>query len=99
MQFWMPDGTVMQSPFYRKVVSLHVSQLSSALLYLTQFLFILVVLFILPGYRFLVINFGVFPVVRKYMIDPYYAEHPDDDIELRRRLGLIKEEYSEEDLL
>ena len=31
------------------------------------------------------------------MIDPYYEEHPDDDIELRRNLGLeIKEKAEEE---
>lgn len=65
---------------------------------ITQFLFVIVVLFIVPGYRFLIINYGVFPVIKKFMIDPYYAEHPDDDIELRKRLGLIKTDYSEEDL-
>lgn len=65
---------------------------------ITQFLFFVVVIFILPGYRFFAIQFNVFPVVKKFMIDPYYKEHPDDDIELRKRLGLIKDEYSEEDL-
>ena len=40
------------------------------------------------GFRFLLIQFCTFPAIRKYIIDPYYEEHPDDDIELRRNLGL-----------
>lgn len=52
---------------------------------------------ILPCLRFLIIQFCTFPAIRKYMIDPYYEEHPDDDIELRRNLGLeIKEKAEEE---
>ena len=43
----------------------------------------------LPAYRFLMIQFVAFPAIKKYMIDPYYEEHPDDDIEQRRKLGLI----------
>ena len=41
-------------------------------------------------------------VIKKFMIDPYYTEHPDDDIELRRRLGVYEDDkptYTEEDLL
>ncbi|MBQ6714015.1 MAG: DUF624 domain-containing protein [Clostridia bacterium] len=41
-----------------------------------------------PGFSFLLIQYCTFPAIKKYMIDPYYAEHPDDDIELRRDLGL-----------
>ncbi len=66
---------------------------------LTQFLFFLIVIFVLPSYRFLLIQFNVFPVIKKYMIEPYYENHPDEDIELRRRLGVLKAEYSEEDLI
>ena len=49
-----------------------------------------IVLFIctFPGFKYLLIQFCTFPAIKKYMIDPYYAEHPDDDIELRRDLGL-----------
>ncbi|MBO7520122.1 MAG: DUF624 domain-containing protein [Clostridia bacterium] len=43
----------------------------------------------LPAYRYLMIQFVAFPAIKKYMIDPYYEEHPDDDIEQRRKLGLI----------
>ncbi len=66
---------------------------------ITQFLFLLIVIFVLPGYRFLLIQFNVFGNIKKYMIEPYYENHPDEDIELRRRLGVLKDEYSEEDLL
>lgn len=43
----------------------------------------------LPTYRYLMIQFVAFPAIKKYMIDPYYEEHPDADIEQRRKLGLI----------
>ena len=43
----------------------------------------------LPAYRFLMIQFVAFPAIKKYMIDPYYEQHPDLDIEKRRNLGLI----------
>ncbi len=69
---------------------------------ITNFIFILLVVFVVPPVRFLIIQFNVFGVVKKHMIDPYYAEHPDDDIELRRRLGVYEDDsakYSEEDLL
>ncbi len=62
---------------------------------------ILVVFFfgvcIFPGFKSLMVQYFVFPSVRKYMIDPYYAEHPDDDIELRRSLGLLPDDYGIDD--
>ncbi len=66
---------------------------------ITQFLFYIIVLFVLPGFRFLLIQFNVFGNIKKYMIEPYYKDHPDEDIELRRRLGVYKEGYNEQDLL
>ena len=69
---------------------------------ITNFIFILYVIFIVPPVRFLIIQFNVFGVIKKFMIDPYYTEHPDDDIELRRRLGVYEDDkpvYTEEDLL
>lgn len=41
-----------------------------------------------PGYRFLIVQYCAFPAIKKYIIDPYYKEHPDEDIEKRRDLGL-----------
>ena len=57
----------------------------------------LVVAIIYPSFRALAVQFCIFPSVRKYMIDPYYEQHPDADIELRRSLGLLKEEDNPED--
>ncbi len=49
-------------------------------------------IFIFPQFRMFLIQFNVFPEIRKYMIDPYYAEHPDADIEKRRELGILEED-------
>lgn len=59
---------------------------------LTAFLFICVY----PGFIKLLTQFCIFPSVKKLMIDPYYEEHPDDDVELRRNLGLEVLEEEEE---
>ncbi len=58
-----------------------------------------IVLFIctFPGFKYLLIQFCTFPAIKKYMIDPYYAEHPDDDIQLRRDLGLEVPEDDEDE--
>lgn len=41
-----------------------------------------------PGFKHLLIQYCVFPSIKKHMIDPYYEQNPDADIELRRSLGL-----------
>lgn len=52
----------------------------------------------LPAFQFLLIQFFTFGSIKKYIIDPYYAAHPDADIEKRRDLGLeVPEDESEED--
>lgn len=52
----------------------------------------------LPAFRFLLIQYVSFPAIKKYIIDPYYEAHPDDDIEQRRNLGVFEEEeIAEED--
>ena len=43
---------------------------------------------IFPAFRYYLIQCNVFPVIKKFMIDPYYAQHPGEDIEKRRKLGL-----------
>ena len=51
-----------------------------------------------PGFKFLLIQYFTFPSIIKYIIDPYYKEHPDADIQLRRDLGLeIPEDDDDED--
>lgn len=43
---------------------------------------------VVPGFKALLVHFISFPQIKKYMIDPYYAEHKGEDIEKRRALGL-----------
>lgn len=45
-----------------------------------------------PAFNALLIQFCTFPSIKKYIIDPYYAEHPEEDIEKRKSLGLEVEE-------
>lgn len=51
-------------------------------------LFVLLAVFVIPGFRFLLVEFNIFEKIKKFMIVPYYKEHPDEDLELRRRLGV-----------
>ena len=37
-----------------------------------------------PGFKFLLVQYCCFPAIKKYIIDPYYEEHPDEDIEKRK---------------
>lgn len=49
---------------------------------------------VLPSFRYLLIQFCTFPSIKKYIIDPYYEEHPDEDIEQRKNLGIeVGEEH------
>lgn len=59
-------------------------------------LVLLIASLLLPSFRSLLIQFAIFPLVRKLMIDPYYAEHPEADKQLRRDLNLEVEETAEE---
>lgn len=53
----------------------------------------------LPAFQFLLIQFFTFGSIKKHIIDPYYAEHPDADIEKRRNLGLdVPEDDQYEDI-
>ena len=45
-----------------------------------------------PAFKFLLIQYCCFPSIKKYIIDPYYEEHPDEDIEKRRDLGIEVQE-------
>ena len=54
----------------------------------------LIMAFVYPSFSSYLIQYNIFDCIRKYMIDPYYAEHPDADIEKRLALGLpVPEEY------
>lgn len=49
----------------------------------------------LPGFIYLLTQFCVFPSIKQYIIDPYYRDHPDEDIEKRKSLGLEVDEAQE----
>lgn len=51
-------------------------------------LLIVTYVFFFPAFRSFLIQFNVFPLIKKHIIDPYYSEHPDEDIEKRRDLNL-----------
>ena len=51
---------------------------------------IVVGIFLFPAFRAFLIQYNVFPEIRRYIIDPYYEEHPDEDIEKRRELGILE---------
>ncbi len=52
-----------------------------------------------PTFKYLLTQFFTFPTIKKYIIDPYYKEHPFEDIEKRRALGLeIEEDEDEEEV-
>ena len=61
----------------------------------TLSIYLVIMLCFYPAFKSLATQFCVFPSVRKYMIDPYYEEHPDADIELRRSMGLLPAENGE----
>jgi hypothetical protein len=58
---------------------------------------VVVGVFLLPAFRAFLIQFNVFPEIKKYIIDPYYNEHPDEDIEKRRNLGLLDDDEEEDE--
>lgn len=61
------------------------------LVYLTGFtlgLVILGYLLVFPAFRSFLIQYTVFPLIQKAIIDPYYKEHPDEDVDKRRDLNL-----------
>lgn len=64
-----------------------------AVMLLIPYAIVLMLLFVLtaccaPAFRFLLIQYCTFPSIKKFVIDPYYDEHPGEDIEKRKALGL-----------
>lgn len=49
---------------------------------------------IFPAFRSFLIQFTIFPLIQKMMIDPYYKEHPEADVEARRNLNLETDEVA-----
>ena len=55
---------------------------------MTVALVTLVAVCIFPGFKLLLVQYCIFPSIKTHLIDPYYAEHPDEDIEMRKRMDL-----------
>lgn len=73
-----------------------------ALVFLLQSYFLPVITFelllyilLFPSFRYLLVQYCTFPSIKKYIIDPYYAEHPNEDIEKRQNLGIEIEKKTE----
>lgn len=64
--------------------------------FLVLFLCMVLAVFILPGFINLLIQFTIFPAIRKHMLDPYYEAHPEEDISLRQSLNLETDTEAEE---
>ena len=65
------------------------------LMFPNTFVLVLVLAFgvaILPGFRSLLIQYSIFPAIKKLIIDPYYEANPNADKQARRDLGLDVEE-------
>ena len=45
-------------------------------------------LLVVPGFRSLLVQFTIFPVIKRLMIDPYYRDNPDADKQARLDLNL-----------
>lgn len=53
---------------------------------------LLLYIFWFPAFRMYLIQYNIFPVIKKCLIDPYYREHPGEDREAKRALNLEDEE-------
>lgn len=53
-----------------------------------------IVIFVMtfPSFKYLLVQYCVFPSIKKYIIDPYYEAHPDEDLDKRRDLGVYTPE-------
>ncbi len=60
-------------------------------------LLIVLYVFFFPAFRSFLIQFTIFPLIKKHIIDPYYQEHPDEDKEKRRDLNLSDDTESLEE--
>ena len=69
----------------------------AAVLLLNWFWYVLaplVILYVLlfPAFRSFLIQFTIFPIIKRTIIDPYYKEHPEEDLDKRHDLNLDVEE-------
>lgn len=55
---------------------------------------LIVTVAIFPAFRSLLIQFSVFPMIQKHMIEPYYKTHPEADRKMLKTLNLTLEDLS-----
>lgn len=65
---------------------------SAEINYLILTLVLVLMVSVIPGIRSLLIQFCIFPSIKKLIIDPYYATNPGADKQARRDLNLEVEE-------
>lgn len=70
---------------------------STELNYFTLTIVLVLLVSVVPGLRSLLIQFCIFPSIKKLMIDPYYEANPDADKQARRDLNLEVEEAPAEE--
>ncbi|MBQ4333003.1 MAG: YesL family protein [Clostridia bacterium] len=64
---------------------------------LVQAVVLLLFLTLVPAFRSFLIQFCIFPAIKKMMIDPYYKENPNADKQARLDLNLEVEEVADPD--
>lgn len=81
------------------IISLVLAAIYVLVLVLLYFFFwyvlgILLILYVLlfPAFRSFLIQFTIFPLIKRTIIDPYYKEHPEEDLDKRHDLNLDVEE-------
>ena len=52
---------------------------------------------VVPGFRSFLIQYSIFPAIKKLIIDPYYEANPNADKQARLDLNLDVEETAEEE--
>ena len=62
-------------------------------------IYVLSAMLFFPGFRAFLITFNSFRVIRKIMIDPYYAAHPGADLEKREALGILEHTRTEDETI
>lgn len=58
---------------------------------------VIVYIFLYPSFRSLLIQYAIFPLIKKDMIDPYYKEHPDEDRQQKMDLNIYEEPEEREE--
>ena len=59
---------------------------------ITVAIVIMLCITIVPAFRSFLIQYSIFPAIKRLIIDPYYEKNPDADKQARRDLGLDVEE-------